>query len=112
MTEADWEKFIKIKQKALDTYCRQVLDKVNELTADEAKTTHERYLQLSQYIHKADKGLTNIFDDHSRRNASTQLLLIRARDLADEALLAELSEPFLAESDPEFYRHFYASDSE
>jgi hypothetical protein len=89
-----------------------VLDKVNELTADEAKTTHERYLQLYQYIHKADKNLANIFDGHSRRNASTQLLFMRARDLADETLLAELSEPFLAASDPESYRQLYASDSE
>jgi hypothetical protein len=41
-----------------------------------------------------------IFDDHSRSNAPMQLTAIRAKGLADESLLAELSDEFREQTDP------------
>lgn len=111
MTESDWKKFTKLKQQALNIYCQQVLDKAHELTLNKAITAHDRYLQLYQHIDKADSKLASIFDGHSRSNAPAQLMFIRAHNLADATLLAELSESFLTASDPEHYRQWHGLGS-
>ncbi|MEJ2055310.1 MAG: hypothetical protein P8X42_15450 [Calditrichaceae bacterium] len=100
MKESDWKIFKQIKEKALEEYCQQSLDKFDEIIHDKKETVHKRYLSLYKSVRDRDKLLERMFDPHSRSKAQLQLRAMRQEGLADESLLAELSEEFLAATDP------------
>lgn len=94
MKESDWKIFKKIKTKALDTFCKNVLQEFNTIIKDESKTAHENYLTLYEKIHERDDILASIFNGHSRSKADFQLMAMRFRGIADDALVKTLSPEF------------------
>lgn len=100
MKESDWKTFVKIKANALELYCSAALDESQSMISSESGTAHDRYLQLYRLIHKQDKQLGILFDGHSRSNALLQLISIRREGIADEGLIAELSDEFREATDP------------
>ena len=98
--ESDWKKFKKIKEKALDKYCSKVLAQLTEIATDEQGTAHERYLKIYEQIHKDDKEMARLFDDHRRSIAGLQLMALRAAGLVDPELLATLSEELQLQTEP------------
>ncbi len=100
MKESDWKIFKQIKDKAIDQFCRDALSTFSEITTDEDKSAHERYLQLYDTVDKTNRKMSSLFDDHSRSKAALQLLVIRREGLADAVLVAKLSDDFKESTDP------------
>ncbi|MBN8238547.1 hypothetical protein [Marinobacter nauticus] len=100
MKESDWKKFKVIKERAIERFCTQALDEFGEVISNTDEHVHNRYLLLYKLVQNRDKEMSLIFDDHSRSNAPMQLTAIRAKGLADESLLAELSDEFREQTDP------------
>ncbi|GGD65938.1 hypothetical protein [Lacimicrobium alkaliphilum] len=100
MKESDWKKFKIIKEKAIERFCTETLEEFGQIISNSEEHIHNRYLQLYTQVQDRNKEMARIFDGHSRNNAWCQLIAMRARGLADESLLAELSEEFLQQTDP------------
>ncbi len=104
MKESDWKIFKQIKQKAIETFCRQALDEFEEVINDSTEHVHDRYLQLYELIQNRDKQMQLLFDDHSRSKAPMQLLMLRSQGLVDEELLGKLSEELRETTDPDRHK--------
>lgn len=100
MKEIDWKKFKVIKEKAMEQFCARALDEFEEVIANTDEHVHNRYLLLYELVQNRNKEMSLLFDDHSRSKAPMQLTAIRAHGLADQSLLAELSEEFRQQTDP------------
>lgn len=103
MKESDWKIFKKIKAKALEQLCAEIMSSVCDIINDEESTEHERYLKMYKKVITSDKELGKIFNGLSRKRAFIQLLMIRQRGLADMALVSQLSEEFQQGTDPDQY---------
>lgn len=100
MKESDWKKFKVIKEKARDLFCTRVLEEFGEVISNTGEHVHSRYLELYQRVHERNEEMALVFDGHSRSKAAMQLLDIRARGLADDLLVEELSDEFRHETNP------------
>lgn len=100
ITEADWKVFKQIKERALEKFCLECLDEYKVIIERADLTPHERYLLNYQTVRERDKELAQIFDGLSRSRALTQLLMIRHEELADEGLIAQLSELLQTQTHP------------
>ncbi|WP_107851440.1 hypothetical protein [Oceanimonas marisflavi] len=100
MKESDWKKFRVIKEQALDRFCTQILSECEQVITHQDERAHQRYLALFDLMNKRDEEVSEIFDGHSRSQARLQLLAMRSRGLADDKLVAELSEEFQAQTNP------------
>lgn len=100
MKESDWKTFKVIKEKAIERFCSQALEEFEEVISNTEEHVHNRYLLLYKLVQNRDKEMALIFDYHSRSKAAMQLTAMRAKGLADESLLAGLSEEFLEQTDP------------
>ena len=103
MTESDWKTFKKIKEIAIEKFCKQCLAEFRDAMDDESVHVHNRYLLNYKLVQNRDKQMGLLFDGHSRSKASLQLLGIRGEGLADEELISKLSEEFRRETDPEIH---------
>ena len=100
MKESDWKTFKKIKESALDQFCRGALAEFGEIISEEG-TAHERYLHLYRRVENTDRRMFLLFDGLSRSKAALQLRAIRGEGLAKPELLSQLSEDFEKQTDPE-----------
>ena len=71
------------------------------LHSDQKEHVHNRYLYLYKLLQNSNKKMALLFDGHSRSKAWIQLIAICSEGLADEALLAQLSDEYRNETDPE-----------
>lgn len=90
--EADWKKFTKLKEIALERFCEMVLDESRKICDRENTTAHENYVALYQIIRKRDKEIARLFDGHSRSRADLQLLGMYNFELISEDDLSQFSE--------------------
>lgn len=100
MKESDWKTFKRIKSTAIERFCGQALAEFETIIAASDEPAHSRYLRVYELVNSRDREMARIFDAHSRSEAPMQLAAIRAKGLADEVLLGELSAEFLAQTDP------------
>ena len=100
MKESDWKAFAIIKDKAIENFCQIALDEFREAMDDENEHIHNRYLLNYKLVQNRNKKMSLLFDGHSRSKAWLQLLAIRGEGLANEDLLAKLSDEFREETDP------------
>lgn len=84
IAESDWKVFKQVRKKALDRYCRRVLEECERICRDEAKSAHERYGALYGYIHDRDRDMAKAFDDFRRSTAVLCLMLMHKYDLLTE----------------------------
>ena len=101
MKESDWKIFKTIKDIALEKYCTLVLDESQDVISKQDENVHNKYLLLYKLLQNRDKQMALLFDGHRRSKAWLQLIAIRSEGLADETLLAKLSDEFREETDPE-----------
>ena len=90
--EKDWKKFTKLKEIALERFCKKVLEDSRKICDKEDKTAHQNYLDLYSIIRKRDKELAGAFNGHSRSQADLQLLTIYNLGLLTDDELSEFSE--------------------
>lgn len=100
MKESDWKKFKIIREQAIERFCSRALEEFEKVISNSTEHVHNRYLLLTRLVQNSDKQMNLIFDGYSKAKAPLQLIVIRARGLADEALIAELSEELREDTDP------------
>lgn len=102
ISESDWKKFKKIKEKALDRFCATILKDVSEgLASRDNPSNHGKYLYLYKLIENYDKQIALLFDEHSRSKATIQLMMLRQEGLVDEADIQGLSNELKEHTNPE-----------
>ena len=90
--ENDWKLFCKVREAALERFCKQILADVAELCADTSDTAHERYLKLYRLVEERDEKIANLFNDKRRSTAKLQLLLMHREGLLTNDQLAGFSD--------------------
>ena len=103
MKESDWKTFKKIKDLALEKFCEISFSEFQKCMGDDSTHIHERYCKNYKLVQARDKRMGILFDGLSRSKASMQLLQIRGEGIADEALIAKLSDEFREQTDPKRY---------
>ena len=76
MKESEWKRFKRLKDICLDRYCNSVLEEATEICSQEAKSNHDRYIELYQLMRKRDKELGKAFDGLSRNQSHIQLMMM------------------------------------
>jgi hypothetical protein len=77
LPEPDWKHLRAVSRAALDRYCDRVLAECTAITADPARTAHERYLALFKLLRRRDDELARAFNDLRRSTAIVQLMTMR-----------------------------------
>jgi hypothetical protein len=90
--ESDWRIFRELHTVALERFCQRVLEEVERLNADSAKTNHQRYLAIYRYTRECDEDLAFAFNDKRRSTAVLQLARIQYHDLLTSEEFSRFSE--------------------
>ena len=91
ISEADWKRWRKLSQAALERYCENALAKV-VVVAEGDGSAHERYLNLWKLLRKMDRKLAEVFDNPRRSVAYAQIAQGVAAGIIKRSELAEFSE--------------------
>jgi hypothetical protein len=89
--ESDWKVFRRLRELALERYCRRVLGEVRRLVEKEGGNSHERYRKLWELLRARDETLGRAFDDPRRSQALIQLLNIMNDELLTDDELNQFS---------------------
>jgi len=104
ISESDWKKFKKIKEKALEYFCGTILSDVAEgLESQSNPTNHGKYLYLYRLIENYDKQMALLFNDHSRSKAPIQLMMLRGEGLVQDEDVKGLSTELQEQTKPGKY---------
>ncbi|UZE22516.1 hypothetical protein LOY67_21170 [Pseudomonas sp. B21-056] len=95
ISESDWKQFKKLREVALDRFCRGVLNDATTISQHEALSTHDRYLKLYRMIHGRDKDMAEAFDHFSRSSAPMCLGYMVKYDLLTDDELSVFSDVML-----------------
>ena len=90
--ESDWIILQRLHSVALERFSQQILAEVEGLVSGDAKSAHQRYLDIDDLPHQCDQEMAQAFNDLRRSTALTQLALMKARGLLTEDELSQLSE--------------------
>jgi len=82
--ESDWKFLRQVHTVALERFCKQVLAEIENINRDDARSFHQRSLDIYKLIHQRDKDLARTFNDLRR---STGLIHVAA--MKDRGLLTE-----------------------
>ena len=81
--ESDWKKFRPLRDKALGNFCEKVLAAIIATTAEDALSSHQKYLKIYDRIQAYDEDIGRIFDGYSRSRALSQLAMIQSHHLLE-----------------------------
>ena len=90
--ESDWKVFRKLREVALERYCKRVLQEVRQLVDKESGSTHKSYLKLWGLLRNRDRRLGRAFNNPKRSQAIVQLTNMVAENLLTEDELEQFSE--------------------
>ena len=79
--ESDWKLLRQMASVALERFCREILETLERLLADDTKTYHQRYLAVYELLQRRDKKLAEAFDNMRRSTAFYQLAHIYSQRL-------------------------------
>ncbi|MDO8263802.1 MAG: peptide ABC transporter substrate-binding protein [Gallionella sp.] len=79
--ESDWKLLSKLRTDALERFCQRILSEIENINANHALSAHQRYLEIYQVIHRRDKEVAQIFNDHRRSTAFFELAAIQSHGL-------------------------------
>jgi hypothetical protein len=89
--ESDWRTFRELRERALDRFCKRVLDEVARLSQDSPGSYHERYRELYRIVRERDEELARAFDAPRRSRMLWQLAAIHRHGLLESNEFARLS---------------------
>lgn len=92
IAESDWKKFKKVREQALDRFCRRILAECEEICRDETTTAHQRYGRLYGYVRDRNKEMAKAFDDFRRSTAVLCLMIMHKYGLLTEEEIEAFSE--------------------
>lgn len=93
--ESDWKTFRRLQEKALERFCKRILDEVETIRADGSRSHHQRYLAVYRLLQKRDRELGDAFNDPRRSHMLRQLLAIIALRLVEQDELRKFSPQLL-----------------
>ena len=89
--ESDWKVLRRLHPLALERFCERVLDKIDRVSRDDAKSYHARYLQIFRLIEEDNQMMAQMFDSPRRSQAFMMLAQIRSQGLLTEDEYSSLS---------------------
>jgi hypothetical protein len=89
--ESDWKIFRRLHPVALERFCKQVVEEINQATSKVTENYHERYLEVFRLIMDRNEEMARAFDDMRRSNAFILLANIRESQLLTEEEFLEFS---------------------
>ena len=89
--ESDWKLLRRLHSVALERFCQQVIEEVNQATSSCTGDYHKRYLEVFDLIKKRDKELGWAFDDMRRSKAIILLANVKESDLLTEEEFSQFS---------------------
>ena len=92
LPESDWKKFKPLRDKALERLCDRILAEVGSTMAEDALSSHEKYLKIYSLVRDRDKELGRIFDGYSRARMLSQLAMMQSYELLEPEELECFSE--------------------
>ena len=95
IAESDWKFFRQLHPVALERFCERILNEIESANTDDAKSFHQRYLDIYQIIEHRDKELVDAFNDLRRSTALMQIVTIYSRGLLTETELKGFSQEVL-----------------
>lgn len=81
--ESDWKLFSRLREVALERFCKRVLDEVRRCALDTERSYHQRYLKLFRWLRERDDELGNAFNNPRRSHMLWQLAAIYAYGLLE-----------------------------
>lgn len=90
--EKDWKKFRTIHPIALERFCEQVLEEIEEINSHGDLSCHKRYGKIYKLIRDRDREMGNIFNDFRRSTALMQLRLMHTHGLLKPEEISDFSE--------------------
>ena len=79
--ESDWKIFCEVRAAALERFCQRVLGDIERIMSGEARSFHDRYLEIYKLIKRRDEELARAFNDLRRSTAIFQLAVICSHGL-------------------------------
>ena len=89
--ESDWKVFRELRELALERFCKRALEELESLRMDEARSHHERYLDIYRLLQDRDEELAQAFNDPRRSRMIRQLAAIHAYRLLEPHELARFT---------------------
>ena len=78
MKESDWKLFRKLREIALERFSHSILDEIAAASAQDAKSYHQRYLDVFKLVRERDRQMAAAFDEPRRSTGISQLALMVA----------------------------------
>lgn len=91
MPEPDWKRFRKVRENALQTFSRRVLDELHSRVGTPADDYHKSYLSIFKLIQDRDEEMGLIFNNPWRSDAIRQLTHMKRVGLVEPADLEAFS---------------------
>lgn len=89
--ESDWKKLRKLKDKMLNTNCRNVFQKIEGISKNIDGREHKAYLELWKLLKKEDKDISIMFDDLKRSNAVQKLSAWKQKGIISNEQISEFT---------------------
>jgi len=89
--ESDWKVLRRLHRLALERFCERVLAEIDRVENDNARSCHQRYLDIFEIVQRRDREIGRIFNDLKRSNALAILTQLRANELLMEQEFSSLS---------------------
>lgn len=97
---SDWKKFRPLRDKALANLCDLVLTEISATTAEDALSSHQKYLKIYDRIQDYNDEISRIFDGYSRSRALSQLTMMQSHHLLEPeefGCFSDLTRDYLAQ---------------
>jgi hypothetical protein len=92
LPEADWKVLRRLHPLVLERFCERVLGEIDGIGRDNARSFHQRYLDVYQIVERCNREIERMFDDPRRSNAITRLAQMHSNGLLTEDEFSQLSE--------------------
>ena len=90
--ESDWKVFRRVREAALQRFCRRILDETAQLASRSEQNSHEQYLKLYKLIDKRDHEIAKAFNDFRRSTAFEMICLMKRYNMLTDEELSQFSE--------------------
>lgn len=89
--ESDWKLFRRLHPVALERFCKQVIEEINQATSEVTANYHGRYLEVFRLIIDRNEKMGWAFDDVRRSKAIILLANIKESQLLTEEEFLQFS---------------------
>lgn len=89
--ESDWKLFRQLHPVALERFSQRTLSEIERINADNAKSFHQRYLDIFEVIGRCDREMAQLFNDLRRSTALFQIAYIQSSGLLTEEEFSHFS---------------------